>query len=219
MASRLIPIRAALWKSASVTISDRCEFMPMPGRRTRARAVNAHAYTVGSQIVFDSARYVPHSTEGRRLLAHELAHVVQQGGYRLAVPRHAGPAMLMRQSKQSNALPMGVYQYDRSNFSDRFDGEVDSRNHRVVLTMRLAINDAVGADSEEAKRARIVTFFVAAKEAIEKTWRGAPLTSNRTAWLNTTRSASISCSITTIRTRRSPSGMIRASGVARRNGN
>lgn len=43
-----------------------------------ARAVNAHAYTVGAQIAFDTARYAPTTTEGKRLLAHELAHVVQQ---------------------------------------------------------------------------------------------------------------------------------------------
>jgi len=43
-----------------------------------ARAVNALAYTVGQHVVFDEQRYDPASREGRRLLAHELAHVVQQ---------------------------------------------------------------------------------------------------------------------------------------------
>ncbi len=45
-----------------------------------ARAVHANAYTVGSHIVFDTGRYQPGSPAGQRLLAHELAHVVQQGG-------------------------------------------------------------------------------------------------------------------------------------------
>lgn len=45
-----------------------------------ARALNAHAYTVGEQIVFDRGRYAPGTDEGKRLLAHELTHVVQQGG-------------------------------------------------------------------------------------------------------------------------------------------
>jgi Domain of unknown function (DUF4157) len=45
-----------------------------------ARAVNAIAYTVGRDIVFGTARYVPHTTQGRGLLAHELAHVIQQTG-------------------------------------------------------------------------------------------------------------------------------------------
>jgi len=45
-----------------------------------AAAVNALAYTVGSQVVFGTGRYEPSSPEGRRLIAHELTHVVQQRG-------------------------------------------------------------------------------------------------------------------------------------------
>jgi hypothetical protein len=44
-----------------------------------ARAVNALAYTVGSHIVFGSGQYLPDTGRGVQLLAHELAHVVQQG--------------------------------------------------------------------------------------------------------------------------------------------
>lgn len=43
-----------------------------------ARSAAATAYTVGSDIVFGAGCYNPHSTAGRRLLAHELTHVVQQ---------------------------------------------------------------------------------------------------------------------------------------------
>ena len=43
-----------------------------------ARDVNAHAYTVGHNIAFGAGRYAPATHEGRRLIAHELAHVVQQ---------------------------------------------------------------------------------------------------------------------------------------------
>lgn len=42
-----------------------------------ARDVHAHAYTVGHNIVFGSGRFVPGSQEGRKLIAHELTHVVQ----------------------------------------------------------------------------------------------------------------------------------------------
>ncbi len=45
-----------------------------------ARAVNAHAYTVGSHIVFGKGKFDPKSTAGRALLAHELAHVAQMRG-------------------------------------------------------------------------------------------------------------------------------------------
>jgi hypothetical protein len=43
-----------------------------------AAAVQARAYTLGSNIVFGSGRFAPETAEGRRLLAHELVHVVQQ---------------------------------------------------------------------------------------------------------------------------------------------
>jgi hypothetical protein len=50
-----------------------------------AWAVNAMAYTLGQNIVFWSGQYSPQTQEGKRLLAHELAHVVQQndGGKRI----------------------------------------------------------------------------------------------------------------------------------------
>jgi Domain of unknown function (DUF4157) len=43
-----------------------------------AQAVNAVAYTVGSDIVFGQGKFAPVTPAGQRLLAHELAHVVQQ---------------------------------------------------------------------------------------------------------------------------------------------
>ena len=45
-----------------------------------ARAMTAEAYTVHRDIVFGNGRYAPASLGGRRLLAHELVHVVQQAG-------------------------------------------------------------------------------------------------------------------------------------------
>jgi hypothetical protein len=48
------------------------------GAAEAARALQAKAYTIESDIVFGSNEYAPETPEGRRLLAHELAHVVQQ---------------------------------------------------------------------------------------------------------------------------------------------
>jgi hypothetical protein len=57
-----------------------------------ARAVDALAYTVGSNVVFDAGRYAPASADGGRLLAHELTHVVQQQGSRPSGPLTVAPA-------------------------------------------------------------------------------------------------------------------------------
>ena len=45
-----------------------------------ARAVEAHAYTVGSHVVFGTGRFAPSTSSGRHLLLHELVHTVQQTG-------------------------------------------------------------------------------------------------------------------------------------------
>jgi hypothetical protein len=45
-----------------------------------AQALHALAFTVAPHLVFNSGRYAPQTSNGRRLLAHELSHVIQQGG-------------------------------------------------------------------------------------------------------------------------------------------
>lgn len=52
-----------------------------------AQAVSALAYAAGQHVVFDAGRYAPGTEEGARLLAHELAHTVQQGEAPAAVQR------------------------------------------------------------------------------------------------------------------------------------
>jgi hypothetical protein len=59
------------------------------GAAASARAVNALAYTVGRDVVFAAGQYTPSTDSGRKLLAHELAHVVQQRTSPLAIQRKA----------------------------------------------------------------------------------------------------------------------------------
>jgi len=58
-----------------------------------ARLIGAQAYTLGSHIVFGQDRYAPHTPSGRRLVAHELAHVIQQSnGHAPRIARQCDPA-------------------------------------------------------------------------------------------------------------------------------
>jgi hypothetical protein len=59
-----------------------------------ASAISALAYTVGRDVVFQAGQYSPATAAGRRLLAHELTHVVQQhaSGSTAAQPFTIGPA-------------------------------------------------------------------------------------------------------------------------------
>lgn len=66
--------------------------------------VQAHAFTHGSDIYFNEGTYQPDSKEGTKLLAHELTHVVQQGGAAkstvqrkvVSAVSHSAPAMVQR---------------------------------------------------------------------------------------------------------------------------
>ena len=80
-----------------------------------ARAVNAHAYTVGPNIVFQRDRYDPTSEVGRVTLAHELTHVVQQ---------RSGPV-------DGTEAPGGIRLSDPS---DRFEREAAANAERVMRT-------------------------------------------------------------------------------------
>jgi len=59
--------------------------------------LNARAYTSGHNIVFGAGGFTPSTQEGRRLIAHELTHVVQQGG-------HEGAGRIQRKEIPSSAV-------------------------------------------------------------------------------------------------------------------
>ncbi len=68
-----------------------------------AGALNALAYTVGRDVVFGEGQYAPATVQGKRLIAHELAHVVQQGSaaqqkQTKQVPSHPAEQFVLSQS-------------------------------------------------------------------------------------------------------------------------
>ncbi len=56
-----------------------------------AKALGARAYTLGRDVVFASGQYAPLHESGRRLLAHELAHVAQQANAPAANVEYSQP--------------------------------------------------------------------------------------------------------------------------------
>jgi len=64
-----------------------------------ARLINAQAYTLRQHIVFGEGQYAPETSAGRKLLAHELAHTIQQGATPPATGLSMAPAL------KSNARP------------------------------------------------------------------------------------------------------------------
>ncbi|MEX6688155.1 DUF4157 domain-containing protein [Danxiaibacter flavus] len=56
------------------------------------RQLNARAFTVGKDIYFNTGQYNPSGEEGKKLLAHELVHTIQQGGTQTQIQRACLPA-------------------------------------------------------------------------------------------------------------------------------
>lgn len=63
-----------------------------------ARAVGARAFTLGSDVVFGQGQYQPETSPGMRLIAHELAHVVQQERVGMLPVQSRGRPLLSRPS-------------------------------------------------------------------------------------------------------------------------
>jgi hypothetical protein len=59
-----------------------------------ARAVGALAFAAGRHVVFGAGQYTPDTASGKRLLAHELTHVVQQAGVGSQTPESAATASM-----------------------------------------------------------------------------------------------------------------------------
>ncbi|MGY3149398.1 hypothetical protein ACVWYQ_006397 [Bradyrhizobium sp. USDA 3397] len=76
-----------------------------PTAARSAQAVDAHAYTVGSHVVFGRGQYAPSTAVGRRTLAHELTHVMQQEAVTRSHPSvlHVGPARDANESEADRA--------------------------------------------------------------------------------------------------------------------
>lgn len=68
-----------------------------------AQEIDARAYTAGNHVVFGAGQFAPASSEGRSLLAHELTHVVQQGG--AATPGVASRALVQRAPALPDLFP------------------------------------------------------------------------------------------------------------------
>jgi hypothetical protein len=77
-----------------------------------ARAINARAYTVGSDVVFGENEFVPTTYRGRELLAHELAHTIQQ-----RTVNGAGPSSDPGSHFENNAREAGRAVADGGRFS------------------------------------------------------------------------------------------------------
>lgn len=101
-----------------------------------AQAVNAHAYTVGSNVVFQRDQYDPSSAAGKVTLAHELTHVVQQ---------RSGPV-------DGTSAPGGIKVSDPS---DRFEREAAANAEHVMSAPSPVPTSALSASGPALQREEV----------------------------------------------------------------
>ena len=116
-----------------------------------AKSVQAHAYTVGNDVVFQSGKYEPDSDSGKRMLAHELTHVVQQ---------RSGPV-------DGTPAAGGI---KISNPSDRFEQAAEHSADRVMSSAAPApaLQAAPSIQREEAEEEEVQGMFVQREAAEEE---------------------------------------------------
>ena len=87
-----------------------------------AQSINALAYTSGNNIVFNEGQYSPGTENGRRLLAHELTHTIQQGSS-VAIRKKEIP-LIQREEIQEDDAVETVY--------NALDGWTDSDDSLII---------------------------------------------------------------------------------------
>ena len=103
-----------------------------------ADAVDARAYVVGSDMVFGRGEYAPGTGPGRSLIAHELAHVVQQ-------PNPTGPNPALQRAPKKAKTAAGEF------VAEPYDAIVQQWNGAIVgygadITIKFKANDRVDAE-------------------------------------------------------------------------
>jgi hypothetical protein len=104
-----------------------------------ADAVNARAYVIGSDMVFGRGEYAPGTGSGRSLIAHELAHVVQQ-------PDPTGPDPALQRAPKKARTAAGEFvaePYDaivQQGYGDAIVG------YGTDITIKFKANDRVDAE-------------------------------------------------------------------------
>src|ERR1700716_1985751 len=103
-----------------------------------ARSVQAYAYTVGNDVVFQSDKYAPESESGQKMLAHELTHVVQQ---------RSGPVA-------GTPAPGGI---QVSHPSDSFERAAEASADRVMSSATPSVESHAAAAPAAVQRAEADT--------------------------------------------------------------
>ena len=143
------------------------------------RSMSASAFTLGSDVYFSKGTYAPAAKSGQRLLAHELAHVVQNGGARGTAHRQT----VIRREFKPHRVNSKAHLRDNTNWS-RFKGP------------KITSGSVILADDTHTMRQKDSRGRTVQKKGQDVKWRAAlnappgfttPIAANRHGWIRDTR--------------------------------
>jgi hypothetical protein len=142
-----------------------------------AHALHARAYTFGPNIVFGGGEFAPGTSAGDRLLAHELTHVLQQGGTPVAL--QAAPD---DKSPPGGDLQLPWKHGDHSLFEVtssgiRFLVAVGNDQEKTIRAAIPAIGKQIAADNAKIKdaAARVAICIIESTTTRFARWKGTPV--------------------------------------------
>jgi hypothetical protein len=113
-----------------------------------AQAIDAQAYTVGRDIVFGDGHYAPHNDRGRKLIAHELTHVVQQSGGASRAVHRAGNDGAAPPAATPAPAPAAAGQSAPSGLSAMLVAHADEIDRMIALSKpKIASAKTAGPDA------------------------------------------------------------------------
>jgi hypothetical protein len=128
-----------------------------------ARTANALAYTVGRHVIFGAGQYAPGTSDGKKLLAHELAHVVQQQATPRIIQREIAPGQPSSAPANTDdidsqiALVQRAMEELRTREAEDDSGEIIT--HIKNLQTALTEMQRIKASGTSTERAQISNYF------------------------------------------------------------
>ena len=104
------------------------------------RSINAHAFTLGHDVVFGAGQYSPKTSAGKKLVAHELTHVVQQKGR----PQGLGISSRAHLTVQRKPRQVRAHRFLGMNVLGGVNPRMASRLNNVAVRLRRDYQTAHG---------------------------------------------------------------------------
>jgi len=142
-----------------------------------AKSVNARAFTLGNDVVFGEGEYTPETYSGKKLIAHELTHTIQQSGVQNTLCRTPGAPAPATPAAPVNSTsgPMSRAEFDRRMMSEYGvttirTGTYADQNASVSGTIPVA----TWASWSPADPSEVYRFILNAFDEFATTFNGVP---------------------------------------------